>query len=316
VASGLSVVSFDCLFFLLQENNEEGNPGHSQHEFLYIVFLKRQPEVHHRKKQKRMDLATLVHVPVCLPEYSKLAGGADWDEYNGGCGIAASMELGLLVVSCCNSFLATVRRDVLLVFALPEDIAGAGVGQRELVHLNTLGDAMPMKFCFRNAFDNFDTSGHMAFTDCARRLLLVTDAGHCAVHIIDVVRGTHVGYVAQPGTVVGPRGVATKGSFVAVSSWYYFQREAHAVLVCHRASVLVARSEESLDVLNSFALALIPGVGLMVRQSNKVQFYATPDAVAKASMSLCKVAWMTAVCRGITYVRVNTATPSTLLTRL
>jgi hypothetical protein len=40
-----------------------------------------------------------------------------------------------------------------------------------------------------------------------------------------------------------------------------------------------------------------PGLGLVVRHDTGVQFFATPDAVAMASMSLWKVAWMTAVCR-------------------
>jgi hypothetical protein len=63
-------------------------------------------------------------------------------------------------------------------------------------------------------------SGYLAFTGPpSSRLLLVTDAGHCAVHVIDVVNRTHVGYVGAPGSMVRPRGVAARGSLVAVSSW-------------------------------------------------------------------------------------------------
>jgi hypothetical protein len=46
------------------------------------------------------------------------------------------------------------------------------------------------------------------------------------------------------------------------------------------------------------ALALLPGLGPVVRHATGVQFFATPYAVAMAAMSFCKVAWMVAVCRG------------------
>jgi hypothetical protein len=75
-----------------------------------------------------------------------------------------------------------------------------------------------MQFQFVNA--NGLGSGYMAFTDVADSCyyLLVTDAGHDAVHVIDVVAGKHMGYVAAPGAIAGPRGVATKGCRVAISS--------------------------------------------------------------------------------------------------
>jgi len=76
-----------------------------------------------------------------------------------------------------------------------------------------------MQFEFRDFFKSFD-SGYLAFTaSAANRCLLVTDAGHDAVHVIDVVRREHAGYVAVPGTIKGPRGVAARGSLVAVSAW-------------------------------------------------------------------------------------------------
>jgi hypothetical protein len=72
-----------------------------------------------------------------------------------------------------------------------------------------------MQFMFRNG-----DSGWMAFTGPAScRRLLVTDAGHEAVHVIDAAGWKHVGYVAAPGTIVGPRGVAARGSLVAVSTF-------------------------------------------------------------------------------------------------
>ena len=49
------------------------------------------------------------------------------------------------------------------------------------------------------------------------------------------------------------------------------------------------------------ALALVPGLGLVVRDiadGGRVQVFATPDAIAMASMSALRVAWMVAVARG------------------
>jgi hypothetical protein len=48
------------------------------------------------------------------------------------------------------------------------------------------------------------------------------------------------------------------------------------------------------------ALALVPGLGLVVRErdNRRLQFFATPDAIAMASMSVPRVAWMVAVARG------------------
>jgi hypothetical protein len=69
-----------------------------------------------------------------------------------------------------------------------------------------------------NFEDEAGFSGHLAFSGPATaRLLLVTDAGHDVVHVIDVVGRVHVGYVAAPGTIAGPRGITTRGSLVAVS---------------------------------------------------------------------------------------------------
>jgi hypothetical protein len=66
----------------------------------------------------------------------------------------------------------------------------------------------------------FNRSGYLAFMGPpSRRLLLVTDVGRSAVHIIDVVGKTHEGYVAPPGTLRGPRGVAAKDNLVAISAF-------------------------------------------------------------------------------------------------
>jgi hypothetical protein len=60
-----------------------------------------------------------------------------------------------------------------------------------------------------------------SITSAAMPLLLVSDAGHRAVHLVDVVHHRHVGYVVAPGSKIGPRGVAANacGSLVAVSAW-------------------------------------------------------------------------------------------------
>jgi hypothetical protein len=96
-------------------------------------------------------------------------------------------------------------------------------------------------------------SGYLAFippptttsgsSSSARPLLLVTDAGHDAVHLVDVdhvVGRAHAGYLAAPGTVAGPRGVAASGSspLVAVSAWKQWGSGDHAVVV-YRGSVAV-----------------------------------------------------------------------------
>ena len=45
------------------------------------------------------------------------------------------------------------------------------------------------------------------------------------------------------------------------------------------------------------ALALVPGLGLVVREERRLQFFATPDSIAMASMSPNRVAWMAGVAR-------------------
>ncbi len=99
----------------------------------------------------------------------------------------------------------------------------------------------PMQF----KFSDFYSSGYLAFTpptttatrdgssSSARPLLLVTDAGHDAVHVVDVVGGSHAGYLASPGSIAGPRGVAASGAspLVAVSAWKNGGSGDHVVVV-------------------------------------------------------------------------------------
>jgi hypothetical protein len=245
-------------------------------------------------------------------------------------------------------------------------------------------------------------SGWMAFTGPATsRLLLLTDAGHDAVHVIDVAGRVHVGYVAAPGTIARPRGVAARGSLVAVSAWKVWGSGDHVVRVFEgsgamwtavrmvgggygrpgsadgqldrprglrftgdgtglavadwgngRVSVfrvedgsfarhvatglsfprdveeveggwLVACGNSNTiefvgggrrsrmgkrgcgdgELESPTALALVPGVGLVVREGNgrRVQVFATIDAVLMASMSGCRVGWIIAVARGVAH---------------
>ena len=100
----------------------------------------------------------------------------------------------------------------------------------------------PMQF---NCSSGDGSSGYLAFTppttttttsgssSSARPLLLVTDAGHDAVHVVDVVGGSHAGYLASPGSIAGPRGVAASGAspLVAVSAWKKSDSGDHVVVV-------------------------------------------------------------------------------------
>ena len=141
-----------------------------------------------------------------------------------GYGVAACPSLGLLVTS---------NKNTLSVWGVPDGAsasggggasgwagasAGAGArggGLRLVCTLGGAGSAAPMQFKFADGY----YSGYLAFTttttsgssSSARPLLLVTDAGHLAVHLVDVVGGTHAGYVAAPGSIAGPRGVAASG---------------------------------------------------------------------------------------------------------
>jgi hypothetical protein len=79
--------------------------------------------------------------------------------------------------------------------------------------------------------------GRLAFlpatSSCVHPLLLVTDAGADAVHLVDVVGRSHAGYVAPPGSIAGPRGVAASGTspLVVISAWKEWDSGDHVVVV-------------------------------------------------------------------------------------
>jgi hypothetical protein len=131
--------------------------------------------------------------------------------------MAVCATLGLVVTSSYG--------DTLCVF----DMRSLGVGCRAgLALVCTLGRTAPFEFDFRFP----SVSGHMAFTGPASsRFLVVADGGHKAVHVVDVVSRAHVGYVAAPGTLGMPQGVAAKGSLVAVSVWSPIVAREHVVCI-------------------------------------------------------------------------------------
>jgi hypothetical protein len=237
-------------------------------------------------------------------------------------------------------------------------------------------------------------------------LLLVSDLHHGAVHVVDVVRGAHVGYLAERWSIAGPRGVAASGAFplAAVSAWWsgahvvhIYQGSGHVwehVRVIGASfngpgaghgqldkpvglrfssdgsSICVADSGNSrvsvfqagdgqfqrhvavgldcpLDVeeveggwlvacsgsdrvefvqggvggigpsnggaagtsylggttIRDFSgpttLAVVPGLGLVVRAKDYLQVFATPDVIAMGDMSALRVGWMVGVVRGM-----------------
>jgi len=93
-------------------------------------------------------------------------------------------------------------------------------------------------------------SGYLAFTpppgapsggSSAHPLLLVADAGHDAVHLIDVVKRSHAGYLASPGSLSGPQGVAASAAapdLVAVTSWKTMGAGEHVVMLYRGGGVV------------------------------------------------------------------------------
>jgi hypothetical protein len=64
------------------------------------------------------------------------------------------------------------------------------------------------------------------------------------------------------------------------------------------------------EFTNPSALALVPGLGLAVREAGtnwRVQLFATPDAIAMASMSAVRVGWMVAVAQGVAFRALSAA---------
>jgi hypothetical protein len=156
-----------------------------------------------------------------------------------GYGLAVCSALGILATSCMDD-------NTLSLFALRGygsgstasggSTAGAGAGAGAgtgMVRLCTMGGASsPPPMQFNLSVGGGWAYGFLAFTDPVSGLgplLLVSDFGNDAVHVIDVDARVHAGYVAAPGRVAGPRGVAAKGTKVAVSAWKKYDSGDHVV---------------------------------------------------------------------------------------
>lgn len=134
-----------------------------------------------------------------VKEFKALVPVPQWTEICGrrGYGMAVCPMQGVLVTSNDN---------YLTVFALPQG--------------GTSGVTMKYALGYFKFHDAHGPSGWMVFHgDRLSRRLIFTDAGQHAVHVMDVSTNTHCGYVAAPGTLRCPRGVAAHGSLVAVSCW-------------------------------------------------------------------------------------------------
>ncbi len=247
---------------------------------------------------------------------------------------------------------------------------------------------------FIGASDERMSFSKMAFTGSTAlsRLLLVSDTVCGAVHVIDVGRGKHVGYVAVPGSIAEPRGVAARGTNVVVSAYVRsmhggvlrlyegsgvvwmltrvlrivvtqpyglrFTDDGKQVVVAAGESVSLLRENDGalvrrfhhasrfslpVDVqecaehgwavadwcsntitftygpsgavleigkrgsgdgefMHPEAVAFVPDLGLVVREygnGGRLQFFATPDAVAMAAMSIARTSWMAAAARAV-----------------
>jgi hypothetical protein len=225
--------------------------------------------------------------------------------------------------------------------------------------LGVLGPFLPCSSSSRTRIAT-PPGGYLAFTGPATsRLLLLTDAGHDAVHVIDVVERVHVGYVAAPGTIDGqfyrPYGLRFTGDgagLAVAGRWNHrvsvfrvedgsFARHVATELAgpldveeCEGGWLVACARSDTIEFVGGgvcdggvcgaslgemgnndgqfmepSALALVPGLGLVVRDCSSLQFFATPDVIAMASMSACRTAWLGAVARCVV-ARSSTAKPA------
>jgi hypothetical protein len=130
--------------------------------------------------------------------------------------------------------------------------------------------------------------------------LAVADSGNDRVSVFRVEDGSFVRHMATG--LGGPWYVEE-----CEGGWLVAYIGSHTIEIVGGADAAVRRARlgkrGSGDGEFSFpaALAMVPGLGLVVREEDygRVQFFATPDTIAMASMSAARVAWMVAVARGI-----------------
>jgi hypothetical protein len=140
----------------------------------------------------------------------------------GCCGMAVYRPLDMVVVSSYET------RDISVHLL-------RGTGLEFAYTLGGRGSPPPMHFKFLTR--SFFSSGKMAFVEGdtpSKPLLLVTDAGQGAVHVIDVVGRRHAGYVGSLGSIPGARAVAARGPLAAVSSWADAEDAENRVCLCER----------------------------------------------------------------------------------
>jgi hypothetical protein len=214
-------------------------------------------------------------------------------ECHSGQGMAVCPVLGVLVTSDSNLFPIDMdsANDTLSVYALPESTLPVGGKSRGLKLSWVLGGCSsiaPMKFKF---YARGLPSGWMVFQGPnASRLLVVTDAGHDAVHCIDVIKRVHVGYVAARGTIRGPRGVAAKGSLVAISAWEHSFETKHFVHIYEGsgAAWTEVRVVASAELASPLGLRFtVDGEGLAVTspRRNNVCFFRVSDGCFVSSVN-------------------------------
>ena len=119
--------------------------------------------------------------------------------------VAGSPELNLVVTSH--------RDDGLSVWQGPDSVDDGFVLVRKIGFRHPLQP--PVDVCFGST-----SGGHMVFVPHAPSRVFLTDR-YDAVHVVDVVDGTHAGYLARPGSLSRPRHIAACAltCVVAVTSY-------------------------------------------------------------------------------------------------
>lgn len=127
----------------------------------------------------------------------------------------------------------------------------------------------------------------------------VADFGNGRVSLFDCRDGSFVRHLAGGLQHAIDTEECSGGWLVACDGPYSVEFVGSGSGVC-RATL--GRSGKGLgEFVNPISLAIVPGLGLVVRESfgQRLQVFATPDDVAMATMSPTRVAWMVAVGRGI-----------------
>jgi len=142
----------------------------------------------------------------------------------------------------------------------------------------------------------FDWPYGLRFTADGSRLV-VADVGHERLCILCAKEGSFLCHVALPPDVY-PADVEE----LINSGWLVCTGQGVVAMVSdtgQEGPLPLSRQSFTFVLERPFVLglAIVPGLGLVVRHVAGVQFLATPAAAAMAAMSECKVAWMTAVCR-------------------